>query len=178
MKWADRGQPVILVRRETVPDDIHGMWVAQGVLTATGGMTSHAAVVGRQMGKPSVVGAGELVIDEHARTLRIKDQVVKEGDYLSFDGLSGEVKIAKVASQPSEILQVLADKLKAKDSPIFERFNQLLTGRTSFVGWAFAPTPTCPIRRSSPTRSAPAALASAAPSTCSLARAASRSCSA
>ena len=62
--WSDQGEPVILVRRETVPDDIHGMWVAQGVLTATGGMTSHAAVVGRQMGKPSVVGAGELAIDE------------------------------------------------------------------------------------------------------------------
>ena len=62
MRWRGRnkGDPVILVRRETVPDDIHGMWVAQGILTATGGMTSHAAVVGRQMGKPSVVGAGEL----------------------------------------------------------------------------------------------------------------------
>ena len=55
---------MILVRRETVPDDIHGMFVAQGILTATGGMTSHAAVVGRQMGKPSIVGAGELEIDE------------------------------------------------------------------------------------------------------------------
>ncbi len=132
VKWADRGQPVILVRRETVPDDIHGMWVAQGVLTATGGMTSHAAVVGRQMGKPSVVGAGELTIDEHARTLRIRDQVVKEGEFLSFDGLSGEVKIAQVASQPSEILQVLAKKLKPKASPIFERFNQLLAWSDKF----------------------------------------------
>jgi pyruvate,orthophosphate dikinase len=132
VSWADRGQPVILVRRETVPDDIHGMWVAQGVLTATGGMTSHAAVVGRQMGKPSVVGAGELVIDEFVRQLRIRDQVVKEGDFLSFDGLSGEVKIAKVASQPSEILQVLAKKLKPKDSPIFARFMQLLTWSDKF----------------------------------------------
>ena len=132
VRWSDRGQMVILVRRETVPDDIHGMWVAQGVLTATGGMTSHAAVVGRQMGKPSVVGAGELVIDEHARTLRIRDQVVKEGDFLSFDGLSGEVKIARVASQSSEILQVLAKKRKPKDSPIFERFNQLLSWSDKF----------------------------------------------
>jgi pyruvate, orthophosphate dikinase len=129
---ADRGEPVILVRRETVPDDIHGMWVAQGVLTATGGMTSHAAVVGRQMGKPSVVGAGELTIDEHARTVRIKDTVVTEGDFISFDGLSGEVKIARVASQPSEILQVLAKKLKPKDSPIFERFMQLLAWSDKF----------------------------------------------
>ncbi len=132
VKWSDRGDPVILVRRETVPDDIHGMWVAQGVLTATGGMTSHAAVVGRQMGKPSVVGAGELVIDEHARTLRIKDQVIKEGDFLSFDGLTGEVKIAKVASQPSEILQVVAGKIKPKDSHIYDRFNQLLQWADKF----------------------------------------------
>ena len=132
VKWADRGDAVILVRRETVPDDIHGMWVAQGVLTATGGMTSHAAVVGRQMGKPSVVGAGELVIDERARTLRIKDQVVKEGDFLSFDGLTGEVKIAKVASQPSEILQVLAGRIKPADSSIYQRFNQLLQWADTF----------------------------------------------
>src|SRR5688500_5701675 len=115
---ADRGEPVVLVRRETVPDDIHGMWVSQGVLTATGGMTSHAAVVGRQMGKPSVVGAGELVIDEDGRTLRIKDRIVKEGEFISFDGLTGEVKIAQVASQPSEILQVVSGSRAAKDSPI------------------------------------------------------------
>ena len=132
VQWSDRSQPVILVRRETVPDDIHGMWVAQGVLTATGGMTSHAAVVGRQMGKPSVVGAGELRIDEHAKTLRIKDQTVNEGDFVSFDGLSGEVKIARVPTQPSEILQVLAGKLKPKDSPIYERFNTLLTWSDKF----------------------------------------------
>jgi pyruvate,orthophosphate dikinase len=130
--WSDRGEPVILVRRETVPDDIHGMWVAQGVLTATGGMTSHAAVVGRQMGKPSVVGAGELNIDEHGKTLRIKDQTLKEGEFLSFDGLTGEVKVARVASQPSEILQVLAGKLKASAAPIFERFNQILTWSDKF----------------------------------------------
>ena len=73
----DKGKPVILVRRETVPDDIHGMFVAQGILTATGGMTSHAAVVGRQMGKPSIVGAGELEIDEHARQFRVDGQTVQ-----------------------------------------------------------------------------------------------------
>ena len=130
--WSDRNEPVILVRRETVPDDIHGMWVAQGVLTATGGMTSHAAVVGRQMGKPSVVGAGELKIDEHGKTLRIKDQTLNEGDFLSFDGLTGEVKVARVASQPSEILQVVAGKRKAAESPIFARFNQILTWSDKF----------------------------------------------
>jgi len=126
VEWSNKGEPVILVRRETVPDDIHGMWVSQGILTATGGMTSHAAVVGRQMGKPSIVGAGELRIDEHGKSFTVKGKTVKEGDYVAFDGLTGEVKLAKVASQPSEILQVVAGKMKAADSPIYRRFNTLL----------------------------------------------------
>ncbi|MDH4064982.1 MAG: pyruvate, phosphate dikinase, partial [Acidobacteriota bacterium] len=127
--WSNQGKPVVLVRRETVPDDIHGMWVSQGVLTATGGMTSHAAVVGRQMGKPSIVGAGEMVIDEHHKQFTVRGHVVKEGEYVAFDGLTGEVKIAKVSSHPSEILQVVAGKLAAADSDIYGRVNQLL-------GWA------------------------------------------
>jgi pyruvate,orthophosphate dikinase len=127
VKWTREGKQVVLVRRETVPDDIHGMFVAQGILTATGGMTSHAAVVGRQMGKPSVVGAGELRIDEHGRTFKIGGHTVKEGDYISFDGLSGEVKLARVASKPSEILQVLDGSLAAKKSDIYQRFEKLLT---------------------------------------------------
>jgi pyruvate, orthophosphate dikinase len=126
VEWSNKGEPVILVRRETAPDDIHGMWVSQGILTATGGMTSHAAVVGRQMGKPSIVGAGELTIDEHGKTFTVKGRTVKEGDYVAFDGLTGEVKLAKVASQPSEILQVVAGKMKPADSPIYQRFNTLL----------------------------------------------------
>ncbi|MEO7158110.1 MAG: pyruvate, phosphate dikinase [Vicinamibacterales bacterium] len=126
VEWSNRGEPVVLVRRETVPDDIHGMWVSQGILTATGGMTSHAAVVGRQMGKPSIVGAGELRIDEHGKTFTVKGHTVKQGDYVAFDGLTGEVKLAKVASQPSEILQVVAGKMKPADSQIYQRFNTLL----------------------------------------------------
>jgi pyruvate,orthophosphate dikinase len=125
--WADQGKPVILVRRETVPDDIHGMWVSQGVLTATGGMTSHAAVVGRQMGKPSIVGAGDLAIDEHGKSFTVQGKTVREGDYIAFDGLTGEVKIARVSSQPSEILQVLAGKRKAAASDIYRRFTTLLS---------------------------------------------------
>jgi pyruvate, orthophosphate dikinase len=127
VEWSQQGKPVILVRRETVPDDIHGMFVAQGILTATGGMTSHAAVVGRQMGKPSVVGAGELEIDEPAKKFRVNGQTVKEGDFVSFDGLSGEVKIAQVKSKPSEILQVLDGSLDAKKSDIYQRFEKLLS---------------------------------------------------
>ncbi|HEY5617096.1 MAG TPA: pyruvate, phosphate dikinase [Vicinamibacterales bacterium] len=127
VKWSDDGKPVILVRRETVPDDIHGMFVSQGILTATGGMTSHAAVVGRQMGKPSVVGAGELEIDEGAKRFSINGRVVREGEFVSFDGLTGEVKLAKVASRPSEILQVLSGQLRPRDSDIYKRFSQILT---------------------------------------------------
>ncbi len=130
--WTQQGKQVVLVRRETVPDDIHGMFVAQGILTATGGMTSHAAVVGRQMGKPSIVGAARLEIDEAGRKARVGDQVVKEGDYISFDGLSGEVKIAQVASKPSEILQVVSGTLSAKKSDIYRRFDTLLTWADKF----------------------------------------------
>jgi pyruvate,orthophosphate dikinase len=129
VEWTQQGKSVILVRRETVPDDIHGMFVSQGILTATGGMTSHAAVVGRQMGKPSIVGAGALDINESARHFRVGGQTIKEGDFISFDGLSGEVKIARVASKPSEILQVLNGTLPAKKSDIYQRFERLL-------GWA------------------------------------------
>jgi pyruvate,orthophosphate dikinase len=124
--WTQQGKQVILVRRETVPDDIHGMFVSQGILTATGGMTSHAAVVGRQMGKPSIVGAGALEIAESAKQFRVNGKTVKEGDYVSFDGLTGEVKLAQVASHPSEILQVLNKTLPAKKSQIYQRFEKLL----------------------------------------------------
>src|SRR6266566_4509811 len=127
VEWTQQGKQVILVRRETVPDDIHGMFVAQGILTATGGMTSHAAVVGRQMGKPSIVGAGGLQIDEAGRQFRIDGQTVKEGDYVSFDGLTGEVKLAQVASKPSEILQVVNGTLDASQSEIYRRFETLLS---------------------------------------------------
>ena len=129
VEWAREGKKVVLVRKETVPDDIHGMFVAQGILTATGGMTSHAAVVGRQMGKPSIVGAGAIEVDEKSQTFRVAGQTVKEGEWVSFDGLSGEVKIGQAPSQPSEILQVIAGTMKARDSDIYQRFARLL-------GWA------------------------------------------
>ncbi len=127
VEWTRQGKKVILVRKETVPDDIHGMFVAQGILTATGGMTSHAAVVGRQMGKPSIVGAGSLEIAEAAKTCIIGDKTIREGDFVSFDGLSGEVKIGQVATQPSEILQVVAGELKPEKSDVYQRFEKLLS---------------------------------------------------
>ena len=132
VEWSRQGKPVILVRRETVPDDIHGMFVSQGILTATGGMTSHAAVVGRQMGKPAVVGTGALDINESAKECRVGRQAVKEGDFISFDGLTGEVKIARVASRPSEILQVVGGALAPEKSDIYRRFERLLSWADKF----------------------------------------------
>jgi pyruvate,orthophosphate dikinase len=125
--WTNQGKKVLLVRKETVPDDIHGMFVSQGVLTATGGMTSHAAVVGRQMGKPSIVGAGALQIDEKGKSFSVNGQTIKEGDWVSFDGLTGEVKVGQIATKPSEILQVVAGEMKPEASDIYRRFNTLLT---------------------------------------------------
>jgi pyruvate,orthophosphate dikinase len=126
VQWTDQGKKVVLVRKETVPDDIHGMYVSQGVLTATGGMTSHAAVVGRQMGKPAIVGASAIKVDEENKKVTIDGRTLGEGDYISFDGLSGEVKIAKVATKPSEILQVINGTMKPADSDIYQRFAKLL----------------------------------------------------
>src|SRR5204862_244801 len=126
VELTNAGKKVLLVRKETAPDDIHGMFVSQGILTATGGMTSHAAVVGRQMGKPSIVGAGDLDIDERSKQFRVNGHTVKEGDFISFDGLSGEVKLARVASKPSEILQVLSGQMKPQETrKLLARVEQL-----------------------------------------------------
>jgi pyruvate, orthophosphate dikinase len=93
--WASRKEPVILIRAETNPDDIHGMDAAQGILTATGGMTSHAAVVARGMGKPCVAGCSALQVDEARKTARVGDTTIQEGDWVSLDGGSGEVMLGK-----------------------------------------------------------------------------------
>src|SRR6266566_6680684 len=83
--------PVILVRAETTPEDIHGMEVAAGILTSRGGMTSHAAVVTRGMGKCCVVGAGDIEVNEKAKEMRVKGEVFREGDWISLDGTTGRV---------------------------------------------------------------------------------------
>jgi pyruvate,orthophosphate dikinase len=88
--------PVILVRKETTPDDIHGMDVAKGILTAVGGKSSHAAVVARGMGRPCIVGAGSIAIDERANRFSVKSTVVKQGDWISIDGSSGAVYLGQV----------------------------------------------------------------------------------
>jgi len=125
--WSQKGKRVLLVRMETVPDDIHGMSVAQGILTATGGMTSHAAVVGRQMGKPSVVGCGALEIDAKGRKLKVGGKVVAEGQSLSIDGATGEVILQELPTSPSEVLQVVEGKRKPETSPLYQKFEKLLS---------------------------------------------------
>ena len=100
--WSKRGEAVILVRRETSPEDIGGMHVSEGILTTRGGMTSHAAVVARGMGTPCVCGAGDIQIDAKTKTFRVKDRVLLEGDVITLDGSTGEVFLGKVPSvQPA-----------------------------------------------------------------------------
>jgi pyruvate,orthophosphate dikinase len=108
----DRKNPVILVRAETTPEDIHGMEVAVGILTSRGGMTSHAAVVTRGMGKCCVAGAGDIQVEEKTREMRVKGQVFKEGDWISLDGTTGRVirgKLNTVDAKPDdpELMKVL-----------------------------------------------------------------------
>jgi pyruvate,orthophosphate dikinase len=124
---ADEKVELILVRRETSPEDLRGMKVAKGILTAFGGASSHAALVSRQMGKVCVVGAGELHIDYDAGTVKVGDKVLKEGDYISVDGFTGEIFAGKVLTKPSEIVQVLIDKtMKPEESEIYQRYAKLM----------------------------------------------------
>jgi len=127
-----RGESVILVRIETSPEDIRGMVAAEGILTARGGMTSHAALVARQMGKVCVAGCDALRIDYRARELRIEghDLVLREGDDLSIDGTTGEVFRGRIDTQPSEVVRVLIDRtLAPADAPAYQLYAQLM-------GWA------------------------------------------
>ncbi len=114
--WASKGERVIMVRIETSPEDLAGMAAAEGILTARGGMTSHAAVVARGMGKCCVSGAGALVIDYVAKTMTVDGTVLKEGDYISLNGSTGDVYLGAVATKEAELdadfaeLMNLADK--------------------------------------------------------------------
>ncbi len=102
-KWKNENKQVVLVRIETSPEDLSGMNAAEGILTARGGMTSHAAVVARGMGKCCVSGAGELVIDYKARTIKVGNTVIKEGDWISLNGSTGEVYVGQVATKAAEL---------------------------------------------------------------------------
>ena len=101
--WAERKRKVIMVRLETSPEDLRGMSVAQGILTARGGMTSHAAVVARGMGKCCVSGAGEIVVDYKARTVQMGGKTFKEGDWISLNGSTGDVYEGLVSTVDAEL---------------------------------------------------------------------------
>ncbi|HXT96685.1 MAG TPA: pyruvate, phosphate dikinase [Polyangia bacterium] len=123
---------LILCRHETSPEDIRGMNASLGFMTAFGGMTSHAALVARQMGKVCIVGCDALSFDYHARTMKVEtakgEVVVKEGDWISIDGFAGEVIQGRVDTTPSEVIRVLIEKnLDAKEAPIYQTYAKLMS---------------------------------------------------
>jgi pyruvate,orthophosphate dikinase len=119
---------VILVRAETSAEDITGMEASAGILTGRGGMTSHAAVVARGMGKPCIVGCGALQFAEDGRSFGAGGRVVREGDLVSIDGSTGEVLLGEIRTSPSEILRVLVDRTVAPaDSKVYRDFAELMT---------------------------------------------------
>ena len=130
VELAHKGERVILARIETSPEDLRGMIAAEGILTARGGVSSHAALVARQMGKVCVCGASALKIDYVAQTLSAETVTLKRGDYISIDGTAGEVYAGEVKTAASEVVQVLVEKrLDPKPSRTYQEF-------ASLMGWA------------------------------------------
>src|SRR5438067_4688776 len=124
---AERGEKVLLVRNETSPEDLRGMIAAEGILTAKGGVSSHAALVARQMGKVCVCGAAALQIDYAAKTMTVDGATYKEGDFLSINGTAGEVYAGQIPTAASEIVQVLIEKsLDGKKSQTYQNFQKLM----------------------------------------------------
>jgi pyruvate,orthophosphate dikinase len=128
VEWAGRGEDVILVRRETNPDDLHGMIAAQGILTSRGGKTSHAAVVARGMGKTCVCGADELEVDVNARRFTAPgDITVSEGDVISIDGTSGQVYLGEVQVVPSPVVEYFEGSLDPASDELVAAVHRLMT---------------------------------------------------
>jgi pyruvate,orthophosphate dikinase len=124
---AAKGEKVLLVRNETSPEDLRGMIASEGILTAKGGVSSHAALVARQMGKVCVCGAAALQIDYAARTMTVDGVTYKEGDFLSINGTAGDVYAGQLPTAASEIVQVLVEKsLKPAESQTYQNFQKLM----------------------------------------------------
>jgi pyruvate, orthophosphate dikinase len=124
---AAKGERVLLVRNETSPEDLRGMIAAEGILTAKGGVSSHAALVARQMGKVCVCGASDLQIDYAAKTVTVKGRKYREGDYLSINGTVGDVYPGEIKTAASEVVQVLVEEsLNPKESKTYGLFKQLM----------------------------------------------------
>jgi pyruvate,orthophosphate dikinase len=126
---AHAGESVILVRDETTPEDFHGIVAARAVLTARGGMTSHAAVVARGMGKCAVVGCKELEVDLQHRSFNVNGTVIAEGDWLTLDGATGRVFAGDLSTIPSEVVRVTSGTMSASQAPLYQSYSELL-------GWA------------------------------------------
>ena len=129
---AQEGKDVLLVRRKTSPEDIEGMASARGILTSIGGLTSHAAVVARGMGKPCVVGASDLEVDDESWQLRdARGEVYEEGRKVSIDGFTGEIFAGELTTRPSEINEVLLGRREASSSEDYRRFERILAAADS-----------------------------------------------
>ncbi|MEO7217847.1 MAG: pyruvate, phosphate dikinase [Gemmatimonadaceae bacterium] len=126
---ATEGKAVILVREETTPEDFHGIVAARAVLTARGGMTSHAAVVARGMGKCAVVGCRDIHVDVEHHKFTVGDVTISEGDYITLDGATGRVFEGALPTVPSEVVQVTTGTLRAGSAPVYQAYAELL-------GWA------------------------------------------
>ncbi|MFN5928294.1 MAG: pyruvate, phosphate dikinase [Roseiflexaceae bacterium] len=128
-EWAEKGEKVILVRTETAPEDFHGMVASDAILTARGGLTSHAAVVARQMGKCCVCGCGDIDINYAKGEFKVGDITVKEGDFITVDGHSGTVYNGQIKTSESEVIQVIRGTLKPEESKLYGYF-------AKFLSWA------------------------------------------
>ncbi len=129
VRRAANGEAVILIREETTPEDFHGLVAARAVLTSRGGMTSHAAVVARGMGKCAVVGCKEMVVDHERRACSMNGTTINEGDWLTLDGGTGKVFVGDLPTTPSEVVQVVRGTLARAVAPAFQSFERLM-------GWA------------------------------------------
>ncbi|HWY40812.1 MAG TPA: pyruvate, phosphate dikinase [Chthoniobacterales bacterium] len=133
VRRSSQGEKVVLARIETSPEDLRGMIAAEGILTSRGGVSSHAALVARQMGKVCVCGATGIQIDYQKRTLSANGTTLAQGDYISIDGTAGEVFAGEVTTAPSEIIQVLVDRsLDAKKSLTYREYAKLMAWADEF----------------------------------------------
>ena len=133
VRRAEKGDKVVLARIETSPEDLRGMIAAEGILTSRGGVSSHAALVARQMGKVCVCGASGIQIDYQKRTLSANATTLAQGDYISIDGTAGEVFAGEVTTAPSEIIQVLVDRsLDGKKSLTYREYSKLMRWADDF----------------------------------------------
>jgi pyruvate, orthophosphate dikinase len=129
---AAKGEHVILVREETTPEDFHGIVAARAVLTARGGMTSHAAVVARGMGKCAIVGCPGIHISHEHRSLTVGDLVIREGDWITLDGSTGRVFAGDLPMVPSEVMRVTSGSLAESEAPVYQAFARVMTWADGF----------------------------------------------